>query len=114
VGIEHRIVEKIGRGLAPVHLEVENESGMHGVPPGSETHFKLLVVSSAFEGLRPVDRQRKVNDLLREEFAAGLQALSLRTLTPEQWEHERGPFESPRCRGGSKAGASAKAPGKAG
>jgi BolA protein len=103
VSIERTITEKIERDLAPAYLEVKNESGMHNVPPGSETHFKVLVVSSAFDGLSLVARQRKVNALLREEFAAGLHALSLRALTPEQWEREQGAFESPRCRGGSKA-----------
>lgn len=37
--------------LAPTHLEIINESFMHNVPPGSETHFKVLVVSEAFDGL---------------------------------------------------------------
>ena len=105
MSVERTIVEKIEKGLAPGHLEVKNESGMHSVPPGAETHFKVLVVSSAFEGLGPVDRHRRVYDLLQEEFRTGLHALSLRALTPEQWERERAPFESPPCRGGSKADA---------
>lgn len=38
------ITESIKDGLQPVHLEVVNESYMHNVPKGSETHFKVLVV----------------------------------------------------------------------
>ena len=102
--VESEIHRKLHEALAPVHLDVQNESGMHNVPKGSETHFKVLVVSSAFEGLGPVDRHRKVNALLAAEFAAGMHALSLRALTPSQWEGEQAPFESPRCLGGSKAG----------
>ena len=109
MSIERTIVEKIEKDLAPVHLEIKNESGMHSVPPGSETHFKVLVVSSAFEGLGLVDRHRRVNDLLREEFGAGLHALSLRALTLEQWEQQAPTlFESPPCLGGAKADASPK------
>ncbi len=37
--------------LAPTHLEVINESHMHSVPKGSETHFKVVVISPGFEGL---------------------------------------------------------------
>lgn len=95
---------KIEAGLHPVHLEVDNESHMHSVPKGSETHFKVLVVSESFSGVGPVDRHRKVNALLSAEFASGLHALSLRTLTPEQWAREGGAgFESPQCLGGSKS-----------
>ena len=101
--VEAAITHKIREGLAPVHLEVHNESHMHSVPPGSETHFKVLVVSPSFEGMGPVDRHRKVNALLAAELAAGVHALSLRTLTPAQWQGEQPSFVSPPCLGGSKA-----------
>jgi BolA-like protein 1 len=97
------ITEKLTAGLAPLHLEVENESAMHNVPKGSETHFRVLVVSPAFDGLGPIDRHRRVHDLLRAELAAGLHALTLKLLTPEQWEAGAGPVASPKCLGGSKA-----------
>jgi BolA protein len=96
---------KLSSVLEPIHLDIENESRMHSVAPGSETHFKVLVVSQAFAGLSPVERHRRVNDLLREEFAAGLHALTLRTLTPDEWARmEDASFRSPPCLGGSKAG----------
>ena len=101
----HETIEKkLGEALHPVHLEVVNESGMHNVPPGSETHFKVLVVSPAFAGLGLVDRHRRVNEALRDELRAGLHALSIRALTPDQWGE--GPLDvaSPKCLGGSKAG----------
>ena len=104
MSIEQAIHDKIRLALDPAHLEVVNESRMHGVPPGSETHFKVLVVSRSFDGLGAVDRHRKVNGVLAAEFAAGMHALSLRVLTPAEWEGERATFESPKCLGGSKAG----------
>lgn len=42
------ITESIKDNLQPVHLEVINESYMHNVPKGSETHFKVLVVCMVF------------------------------------------------------------------
>jgi stress-induced morphogen len=104
VTVEETIRQKLAEHFSPVHLEVVNESHMHSVPKGSETHFKVLVVSDAFAAMGPVDRHRTVNGVLRDQFAAGLHALSLRTLTPEQWKVEGGTFESPPCLGGSKAG----------
>lgn len=49
--IEKAITDALTENLSPVHLEVINESYMHNVPKGSETHFKVLVVSSRFESL---------------------------------------------------------------
>lgn len=49
--IEQAIREAITEQLDPIHYEVINESYMHNVPKGSETHFKVLVVSTKFESL---------------------------------------------------------------
>lgn len=49
--VEQVIVKTIHENLKPMHLEVVNESYMHNVPKGSETHFKVLVVSDVFEDL---------------------------------------------------------------
>ncbi|WP_438020540.1 BolA family protein [Sorangium sp. So ce315] len=101
---QESIQSKLVHALDPVHLDVENESRMHSVPAGSETHFKVLVVSEAFRGLSAVDRHRRVNDIVREEFRTGLHALTIRALTPDEWERQGGAdFRSPACLGGSKA-----------
>lgn len=85
--------------LAPQHLQIENESDQHAGPAGRETHFKLLLVSSAFDGLSRIDRQRKINDLLKSEFQSGLHALTQRLLTPDEWEKTKASldFVSPDC-----------------
>jgi BolA-like protein 1 len=104
LSIHATIEAKLGEALHPVHLEVINESSMHSVPPGSETHFKVLVVSPAFAGLGLVDRHRRVNEALRDELRGGVHALSIRALTPDQWGEGSPGFVSPPCLGGSKAG----------
>lgn len=103
---QEQIETKLTAGLQPVHLEVVNESHMHSVPPGSETHFKVVVVSPQFEGCSLIDRQRLVNRLLEAELRGGVHALTMKTLTPTQWQAAGGQiqFESPACRGGSKPG----------
>jgi BolA protein len=49
--MEHAIRRKLTETLSPVHLDVLNESYMHNVPRGSETHFKVVVVSDKFDNL---------------------------------------------------------------
>lgn len=49
--VKQAITETLTENLTPVHLEVHNESYMHNVPKGAETHFKVLVVSTQFENL---------------------------------------------------------------
>ena len=47
--VESTIREKLFRYFSPYHLDILNESYMHNVPKGSETHFKVVVVSEKFE-----------------------------------------------------------------
>lgn len=102
---ELRIKEILSKALAPTLLEIENESHMHS-GPRSDSHYKVLVVSSVFAGKSRIDRQRLVNDLLKEELQTGLHALTQKTLTPEEFEQQKDAlnFISPECRGGSKQG----------
>jgi BolA protein len=99
---QRSIVEKLQEHLAPAHLEVVNESYKHAVPKGSETHFKVHVVSDKFAGMSLIQRHRMVNSLLDEEFKAGLHALSIRGQTPEQFAADAQSQQTPNCLGGSK------------
>ena len=101
--VQQTIRNKITKALSPNHLLVVNESHTHSVPPGSESHFKLVVVTDFFEGVPRVRRHQTVNGILKEELAGPLHALSMETLTPEEWENKGGVVrESPDCLGGSK------------
>ena len=65
------IEQRLADSFAPAHLEVVNESGNHNVPAGSETHFKVVLVSPAFEGQRLIARHRAVNAVLAEARRQG-------------------------------------------
>ena len=96
----NRIQTLMQGSLKPLHLVLENESSQHSVPPGSETHFKVLVVSEIFEGLSRVDRQRLIYSQLDQEFKSGLHALTIRALTAKEWEKQNPEsFVSPDCHG---------------
>jgi BolA family transcriptional regulator, general stress-responsive regulator len=101
--VQETIEKKVRESLDPVHLEVINESHMHSVPPGSESHFKVVVVSPKFEGKRLVARHQSLNTLLAAELKAGVHALSLQTMTADEWTERDGAIlDSPSCLGGSK------------
>ena len=82
------IHETLQGRLAPERLEVIDESHLHAGHSGwresGETHFRLDVVSAAFEGKSRVERHRLVNGLLDEAFKRGLHALALRARTPAE------------------------------
>ena len=67
--VEGRIILKLSAAFSPTHLSVLNESASHNVPRGSETHFKVVVVSDGFDGVGPLERHRLVNGALAEELA---------------------------------------------
>ncbi|MCA9634412.1 MAG: BolA family transcriptional regulator [Myxococcales bacterium] len=102
--VEAAITAKLA-ALDPAHLEVINQSHQHSVAPGSETHFKVVIVAEGFAGEMLVARHRRVHALLADELAGGVHALSIEALTPAQWEARGGAIRpSPPCLGGSKAG----------
>ena len=101
--IEKKIKEKLQVAFEPFELEVTNESSSHHVPEGSESHFKVLLVSNKFEDKSRVERQRVVHDILSEERSGPVHALSMRLVTVSEFEKMGSGPNSPDCRGGSKA-----------
>ncbi len=87
--------------LAPHHLELTNESHMHNVPPGSESHFKLVIASEQFDGLNAVKRHQKVYAALGE-LMQQIHALALHTYTPAEWALTGNAPNSPNCLGGGR------------
>ena len=82
--VARNIAAKVSQALACDVLEVENQSHHHaghtGNPTGAadaETHFKLKIVSSAFEGKKLIERHRMVNELLKEELDTSVHALTM-------------------------------------
>lgn len=104
---QQEIEEKLTEALSPSHLEVINESHMHSVAPGSETHFKVVVVSPRFEGLSAVARHKLVYAALTAELQKkrGVHALAITSRTPAEWAAAPVANTSPDCKGGSKADA---------
>ncbi len=76
-----QIQEWIAHELPCEHLAIE----------GDGHHFEAVIVSREFAGLSRVARQQKVNAILKARFDSGeLHALSMKTLTPEEWTQKNG------------------------
>lgn len=126
LSVEQSIKTKLKSALDTLYLNVINESFMHNVPKGSETHFKVIVVSDKFNDLPLIkvhfchylmcpklqvqricikyiifQRHRLVNNILAEELQNGVHALSIVAKTPSQWQNSDQKIESsPNCMGG--------------
>lgn len=99
MSVAQTITDKLEQSFTPSHLEVINESNRHHVPPNSETHFKVVIVSEQFDGQRPLSRHRSVNEVLADELANGVHALSINTYTQAEWQSLAGVPRTPNCKG---------------
>jgi BolA protein len=90
MSLTDRIKLKITEKLNPVHIELINDSHKHVGHAGDngtgESHFRLVVVSEAFEGYNRIQRQRMVYAMVEDEFSRGLHAFSMKTLTPAEFK----------------------------
>ena len=102
MSIQATIEAKLAQAFETEFLQVENESHMHNVAPGSESHFKVTIVSNSFADQMLIKRHRQVNHALAEELQR-IHALALHTFSPEEWQQRQGRVnDSPNCRGGGK------------
>lgn len=84
----------------PHFLRIENESHMHSSNRSSESHFKVVLVSERFDGMRQVARHQMVYKLLTKDLSNGIHALALHTYTPAEWNSLKQTFPvSPKCVG---------------
>ena len=71
------VKELIAAGLACEHLEVG----------GDGSHFEAVIVSAAFDGKSRVARHQIVNRALGSQMGNEIHALSMKTLTPAEWNN---------------------------
>ena len=75
-----QIQQWIQAGLACDHIQVA----------GDGQHFEAVIVSPEFRGKLPVGRHQLVYQALGERMHAEIHALSMKTLTPEEWQAQNG------------------------
>jgi BolA family transcriptional regulator, general stress-responsive regulator len=82
------ITKKLREAFLPESLDVTDESHLHeghsGHRPGGETHFRVYIVSPAFEGKSRIERHRMINTLLAPELAGSVHALAIKAHAPSE------------------------------
>jgi stress-induced morphogen len=95
--IQNEVEDILKIEFTPTHLEVINESGNHNVPAGSESHFRVVVVSEKFVEVKLLERHKMVNKALFEMLRTKIHALAIVAKTPEQWGKAKSTGQSPVC-----------------
>ncbi|WMT74710.1 BolA family protein [Bradyrhizobium sp. Ash2021] len=76
------IINKLREAFTPESLDVADESHLHeghaGHRPGGETHFRVYIVSPAFEGKSRIERHRMINATLSAELEGSVHALAIK------------------------------------
>ena len=84
--VKHTITNKLREAFTPESLDVIDESHLHeghsGHRPGGETHFRIYIISRAFEGKSRIERHRMINSALAAELAGSVHALALKAQAP--------------------------------
>ena len=97
---KQHIINKLKEAFKPKYLSVMDESDKHS--RGLETHFHIIIVSEIFENLNPVERRRKIFEVLKQE-SEEIHSLTFQPFTPQQWVDRKGEFlKTPTCMGGEK------------
>jgi len=83
-----QIEQRLRAGLAPLRLEIVDESAKHAGHAGAREsgggHFAVTIVSAAFAGQSLLARHRLVYDALGEVLRREIHALSIRALSPDE------------------------------
>ena len=96
MNLEQQLIKRL-QTLAPIHLEVINESAGHGgYFPGKESHFKVVMVSEDFQGLRAVQRHQKIYAAVGDLLAPSkIHALAIHAFVASEWQGQD--TTSPEC-----------------
>lgn len=86
--MKQTLTDKLTAAFAPQTLDVIDESHLHeghaGHRAGGETHFRVQIVSVAFDGKSRIDRHRMINTAVAAELAGGVHALAIKAQTPAE------------------------------
>ena len=92
-----RLHAALTQAFAPAVLDIQDDSAQHaghaGAQAGGQSHYSVLLVSAAFQGVSRVARSRAVHSALAAEFGpaeqGGMHALALTLRTPEEHAAQR-------------------------
>ena len=91
---EEILLDRLRTGLAAEHVALEDQSARHAGHEGASGgagHYAVLVVAACFDGLDQIARHRAVYAAVGDLIPHQVHALSIRSLTPEEWRRESEP-----------------------
>ena len=94
--IESQIVNTLSSFMNLVSLKIINESFMHNVPEGSESHFKIVVVTNDFNNLSIIQRHKLIYKIL-DNLMNKIHALSIHAFNEEEFKLSPVILDSPEC-----------------
>ena len=96
MSIHDGIIKDLNMAFSVEHLYLENESYMHNVPPNSESHFKLVIVSNDFIDQSMVKRHQNIYSALNRVMKK-IHALSIQAFSIEEYKKNPVILSSPKC-----------------
>jgi BolA protein len=91
---EEKLLDRLRTRLGAEHVALEDESARHAGHEGARGgagHYRVVVVAACFSGLDQVARHRAVYAAVGDLIPHEVHALSIRSLTPEEWRREHQP-----------------------
>jgi|KBSSwiStaDraftv2_1062776.scaffolds.fasta_scaffold485939_2 BolA family transcriptional regulator, general stress-responsive regulator len=88
---EEKLLGRLRTGLDAEHVALEDESARHVGHEGARGgagHYNVLVVAARFAGLDAIARHRAVYAAVGDMIPDEVHALSIRSLTPEEWRRD--------------------------
>ena len=94
--IEKKIIDALNTNFNLMSLNIVNESFMHNVPQGSESHFKIVIVSDRFKNLSLIQRHKEIYNSLGD-IMNQIHALSIHAFDNDEFESNPMILDSPQC-----------------
>jgi BolA protein len=88
---EEALLDRLRTALAAEHVALEDQSARHVGHEGAQSgagHYSVIVVAACFAGLDQLARHRAVYIAVGDLIPHEIHALSIRSLTPEEWRRE--------------------------
>ena len=103
MNMQTQIEAKLMAAFEPERLRIDNDSKRHA-GPATDSHYRIIVVAAAFDGVSRVQRQRLVYGCLSDELAGPVHAIQMKCMTPAEYEAADGEvtLKAPPCGGGHR------------
>ncbi len=85
-----KIESRLDTTLAPLHIEIRDDTGKHINHQNFDdgAHLSSVIVSPHFKGLTLLERHRLVYQALADMIKKEIHAFSMQTFTPEEWQQK--------------------------